>query len=95
MGEIALTNAIGPERVYCPPGENRVEKIGILNIKVSVTSVRYSYLFTPVLVQGRVHALLTDCIGERGLIHVKSCVLISAVSISTNFDRDNFLLHVE
>jgi hypothetical protein len=95
MGEAASTDAISPEHVYCPPGQNRTEKMGIPNCKVYITSVRYSYLITPVLIQEAIRVLRTNCIGDRSLVHVKSCVLASAVAISTNFDSNNFLLHVE
>jgi hypothetical protein len=38
-----------------------VEKIGIPNIKVYITSVRYSYLFTPVPVRGTIHISMLAC----------------------------------
>ena len=59
MGEAASTDAIGPEHVYCPSGQNRTEKIGTPNSKVYITSVGYSYLFTPALVQEAIHVELS------------------------------------
>lgn len=39
MDETAFTYAIGSEHMYCPPDQNRLQHIGIPNIKLCITAV--------------------------------------------------------
>ena len=39
MDETAVTYAIGPEHMYCPPDQNRAQHIGIPNIKLQIKAV--------------------------------------------------------